>query len=64
MKGKVKSLAISHKNGRTILRAGQIVTDKDVNNFSELVKKGHIVAEKAAEEKAAEKKAAEKKKSE
>ena len=41
-KGKVKVLALSHKNGNKILDAGDEVTENDVNNFDALVKSGHI----------------------
>jgi hypothetical protein len=72
MKGKVKILHLSHKNGTKILNAGDPVTDSDVNNFAELVKQGKITpdaetakqlkamspeAKKAAAEKAAAEKA-------
>lgn len=43
--GIVKVLALSHKNGNAILRNGDKVTDKDVNNFDELVKNGSIELE-------------------
>ena len=52
MEGRVKSRCVSHKNGRTILRAGTKVTDKDVDNWSELVKKGHIEESKTTTKKA------------
>lgn len=42
MKGKVKVLAMSHVNGSKILRPGDEVTETDVNNFIEEVKKGSI----------------------
>ena len=41
-KGKVIPLALSHKNGKTILGPGDKVTENDVNNFDEVVKKGFI----------------------
>ena len=44
-KGKVIPLALSHKNGKTILGPGDEVTENDVNNFDELVKKGFIEVE-------------------
>jgi hypothetical protein len=40
--GKVKVLAISHKNGKSVLRAGDKVTENDVLNFDKLVKDGYI----------------------
>lgn len=52
-KGKVISLTLSHKNGKTILRAGDPVTENDVNNFDDSVKTGHI--ELSASDKKAEK---------
>jgi len=42
MKGKVKCLAISHINGRSILRDGDEVTSSDVTDFKSLVKNGAI----------------------
>lgn len=33
---------LSHKNGRSILNAGDKVTENDVNNFDSLVKEGKI----------------------
>lgn len=44
-KGKVIPLALSHKNGKTVLGPGDEVTENDVNNFDELVKKGFIEIE-------------------
>ena len=44
-KGKVISSALSHKNGSTILRAGDKVTEDDLNNFDEAVKGGHVEIE-------------------
>lgn len=67
MKGKVKVLALSHKNGRTILRSGDEVKDVDVLDFGKLVEEGKIESTEykkskaAAEKKAAEKKATENK---
>lgn len=47
-KGKVKIIALGHKNGRGIMYAGDTVTENDVDNFDELVKAGKI---EVAEEK-------------
>jgi hypothetical protein len=41
-KGVVISLTLSHKNGKTVLRDGDKVSEDDVNNFDKLVKSGHI----------------------
>lgn len=46
-KGKVISSALSHKNGSKILRAGDKVTENDLNNFDEAVKGGHVEIEGA-----------------
>lgn len=45
-KGIVACLTLSHKNGQIIMRAGAVVTDRDVNGFDSLVKSGHIKADK------------------
>ena len=41
-KGKVIVLALSHKNMNHIFKAGDEVTEKDVNNFDKLVSDGKI----------------------
>ena len=41
-KGKVKILHLGHKNGRTILNAGDLVTENDVDNFDALVSTNRI----------------------
>ena len=44
-KGIVISLALGHKNGKTVLKNGDKVTENDVNNFDDCVKNGHIKIE-------------------
>lgn len=46
-KGIVIPRKLSHKNGVTKLKAGEEVTEEDVNNFDELVENGCIVIEEA-----------------
>lgn len=50
-KGKVIALTLSHKNGSKVLRAGDSVTEKDVDNFENLVKQGFIEVEESKAEK-------------
>lgn len=46
-KGIVTPRKLSHKNGITKLKRGDVVTEEDVNNFDGLVENGCIVIEKA-----------------
>lgn len=55
-KGKVISLAVSHKNLNHIFKTGDEVTENDVNDFDKLVESGHI--KETEEKKPAAKKAA------
>ena len=47
--GEVISSALSHKNGRTILRSGDKVTENDLNDFDWALKTGHIEIEEIEE---------------
>lgn len=49
-KGTVKALTLGHKNGSKIMRAGDVVTEKDVNDFDKLVQRGFIQIEEAKAE--------------
>ena len=63
-KGTVSVIALSHKNLNSIFKAGDKVTENDVNNFGLLVKSGKIketIEEKKVIEKEPEKKVIEKK---
>ena len=58
--GKVISINVSHKNGNTIIKTGEKVTENDVHDFDSLVKSGHIKEFEAKTAKKAENKQPEK----
>jgi len=47
-KGKVIPLSLSHKNLNKVFKAGDKVTENDVDNFDLLVKKGYIKPDESA----------------
>lgn len=61
LKGKVKSIAISGKNGSSIFYAGKPVTERDVYDILDLVKRGHIELDEASKKKVKEEEDAKKK---